>query len=136
MALLIASLLGEAQEVGIGDRRGRDAVRGNGHRMRPLLIVEDEGQVGGGAQAVAPARELHVVGFEVRIRRAGLGRDVRHGEGRAGIAQRLPDMGECFAVHVLMEQRQPVEIGLRLGEFMSGEPLDAALQDSGEVLQG
>ena len=72
--------------------------------MRPLLVVEDERLVARRAEQELRAGHLDIAG-----QRAS-GKQTPRREGRRRVREGLPRVGERFVVHVLVEEREPVEI--------------------------
>ena len=128
LATAVAAVLDEGGEFGVGDGRAPDRERLDLDGVRPLLVVEDEGQVAarpeheGAAGHPAVARE--------RASAAGR-RDGRKRRGRIG--QRLPGVGERLVVHVLVEDREEVEVPFRGRRLACREALLDARQDGLEV---
>ncbi len=64
LSLLIPTVLDEEPEFVDCDRCGGDPKGAHGQGMGPLLVVEDEGEVGRRAEPIRSARNLHIVRFK------------------------------------------------------------------------
>src|SRR4029079_8896649 len=96
----------EGSELGVDDRRPRDAKRRDVDLVRPLLVVECEAVALLGAEAVAASRDVDVA----RERAGGCGARSADDEARRRQIERLARVREGLAMHVLVEQRELVEV--------------------------
>ncbi len=104
LPLRIAAGVDEGGELRLRDRCAGDAERLHLDRMRPFLIVEDEGLVRRRAEHEGAAGNVDVAGQRTRgfaWRTVALG---------PGIAEGLPRVGESFAVHVFVKDGQFHEV--------------------------
>src|SRR3989442_8784573 len=139
----VTSLGGEPGELGLGYHRSCDPEGTHLHRMRPLLVVEDERQVAGRAEKKETARDLDVAGDRFAPgsrRRATLGarlsgtrrplllRPEWRGPWRC-VAKGLAGVREGPGVHVFGGRDHPVGVdGLRTGIALP-EPVQDAVEN-------
>ena len=104
--------------------------------MRPLLVVEDERLVRGGAETEAASRNIDVVqtipGIDGRIRGGG----ILEGKNGARMAEGLEDDREVLRVHALVQRGERVEIHVLFPRFPPVEAAGASAENLGDVLEG
>src|SRR5262249_30228899 len=119
----ITACLDELSKVPIGNRGARDPEWLELNLVRPLLVIENE--TFGFCSSKSPPPAGH---FGITRQGTGGRRGALTQSGRRRKSQRLSHVGQRFDVHVLVTDRQFVEIVRMIRKIVSGEMLALPLQ--------
>src|SRR5437867_9219747 len=108
----VASAFNKGRKFRLRDGRPRDCERLQLRRMRPLLVVENEGFVRArGTEHEASARDLGIARQGTRLDGRRVAGSEMSGKARRRVLKRLTRVRKGLVVHVLVEDRKQNEIG-------------------------